>query len=298
MKDLEALAALTHIPYLGSVKIRSLIRRFGSASDALKAKTSEIGELYGFGTKSLAAWELGRENEAWKRDLELAEKEGIQIIPYSSPKYPRQLLQIPDFPLLLYVKGQLDVLNLAFSVAVIGTRQASSTGWEIAETLGTELAAAGCIVVSGLAKGIDTAAHWGALKAGRTLAVLGSGLLDVYPRENVALARKIAMGGAIVSEFPLKTPPEKQNFPMRNRIVSGLSKAVVLVEAPLESGAMHTIRKAGSHGKKIFAIPPFSKGENVEGNHLLLKEGHALPVKTAEDIMKHLRQTTEQLSFF
>lgn len=287
MNELEALVALTQIPYLGSVKIRLLINRFGSAANALCADATELATLRGFGPRLLSIWRTWKTHDQWKRNLELAAKEGVQLIPYTSALYPQKLLQVPDFPVLLYNKGLRDGL-LAIVVAIVGSRLASEQGRRIAEALASDLAAAGITVVSGLAKGIDTAAHKGALQKGKTIAVLGSGLLNIYPRENSSLAEQITHAGALLSEFPLLAPPERSNFLLRNRIVSGIAHAVVLVEAPEESGAMHTMRLARSQGKKLLVTPGRVGEERTQGNCLLLQERRADLIENAQDIIRHL----------
>jgi len=285
--ELEALVALTQIPYLGSVKIRLLINYFGSAVNALQAEVGEVAMLRGFGPQLLSAWGASKAHDQWQRNLELAAKEGVQLIPYTSDLYPKQLLKVPDFPVLLYNKGLRDNTLFSNVVAIVGTRLASEYGKELAETLACDLAAAGMTVISGLAKGIDSAAHRGALKTGKTIAVLGSGLMHIYPRENSCLAEQITQTGALLSEFSLMAPPERRNFLLRNRIVSGLAQAVVLIEAPEKSGAMHTMRIGWSQGKKLF-VTPGRDDEKSQGNRLLLQERRADLVENAQDIIRHL----------
>jgi len=172
-------------------------------------------------------------------------------------------------------------------IAVIGTRQATLYGLEMAKKIAEDLAAVGFTVISGLARGIDTAAHAGALHArkGRTIAVIGSGLTNVYPRENIELSEAVANQGALISEFPMETPPDRQNFPQRNRIVSGMTMATVLIEAPLQSGAMITVEKALMQKRQVFALPGRADHENFRGNHQLLKQGKAHLVENADDII-------------
>lgn len=283
MNDLEALSHLAATPLLGSVRVRQLINYFGSASNALEANSSDLAHLQGFGPKTLLCWDKWRVSDSWKSNLDLADQMGVDVIPYTSEKYPKALLEISDFPLLLYVKGEL-LPEDHQSVAVVGTRAATIYGLEMAESISYDLASMGFTVVSGLARGVDTQAHQGALKAGRTIAVIGSGLANIYPRENKKLADEISQSGAMVSEFPMNTPPDRQNFPQRNRIVSGMTKGTLLIEAPEKSGAMITMRKAQSQKKRLFAIPGRCDQENFKGNHLLIREGVAELVENGRQI--------------
>lgn len=284
MDDLNALVALSAIPYLGSIKIKLLLQRFGSAAKALEAEPYDIAELPGFGPKILTNWKEWRLNQAWQKDVELAHRLKVKIIPFTSSDYPKRLLEIPDHPVILYVLGEVQPCDLQ-GIAVIGTRQASLYGLEMAEKFGHELAAKGMTVVSGLARGIDTAAHRGALRRGRTIAVIGSGLADIYPAENASLAREIAAKGALISEFPMTTPPDRQNFPQRNRIVSGMTLGTLLIEAPIKSGAMITMEKGLSQGRKLFALPGRVDNENFQGNHRLIKLGQAQLVENVGDLL-------------
>ncbi len=286
LEELEALAALCAMPHLGPVKIRLLLKRFGSACQAIQAEPLEIAELPGFNPKIMSGWKTGLHQEAWQRDLELAHKLGVHLIPFNSPEYPKGLLELPDHPVLLYVMGSLTPQDRS-SIAIVGTRHPSIYGLEMAEKIGHDLAARQMTVVSGLARGIDTAAHKGALSAGRTLAVIGSGLANVYPQENWELAKAIAKNGALISEFPMATPPDRLNFPQRNRIVSGMTLGTLLIEAPLKSGAMITMDRGKTQGRPLFALPGRADGENFQGNHDLIKRGHAQLVENAQDILTH-----------
>lgn len=285
MKEEEALVRLASIPHLGSIKIRLLIQRFGTAAKALQADLAEIRELPGFGEKILENWQNENYEEECHANLKLVAKWGAKIIPYTSPEYPQRLLEIPDYPILLYVKGNPAILN-SRSIAIVGTRQSSIYGNEMAEKISQELASWGFVVVSGLARGIDTAAHRGALRGGKTIAVIGSGLADIYPQENKPLAQAIAENGALVSEFPMNTPPDRQNFPQRNRIVSGMTLGTVLVEAPKKSGAMITMERAATQKRRLFALPGRADQENFRGNHFLIKTGQAQLIESAEEIAK------------
>lgn len=284
LSEKDALVILTSIPHLGSIKIRVLIRYFGSALAALHADPAMISDLPDFGPKIMQGWNRWRNDRSWKQNLELAERYDAEIIPYTSPHYPKRLLEVPDHPVLLYVKGTMIPADQR-SIAVVGTRQASIYGREMAEKMSYDLAAAGFTVISGLARGIDTAAHQGALRSGRTLAVIGSGLADIYPRENVQLAEAIADKGALISEFPMATPPDRQNFPQRNRIVSGMTLGTLLIEAPQRSGAMITMDRAAQYKRKLFALPGRADIEDFRGNHHLIKDGQAQLVENAQDLI-------------
>lgn len=283
MNELESLATLCALPLLGSVRIQALIHAFGSTEEVLRLQPEEILSLTGFGEKIAESFKMLRQGKIF-HDLELAEKKGIKVIPYTSSLYPRLLLELPDKPLLLYVKGDLSCA--AQSLAVVGTRFCSIYGKEMSEKISKDLSRQGLTVVSGLAHGIDTAAHLGALNQGKTIAVIGSGLGRLYPRENSLLAEKIADQGALVSEYPINTPPDKGNFPQRNRIVSGISLGTLLIEAPIKSGAMITMEFAKRQRKKRFAIPGRIDIPSFSGNHDLIKKGEAQLIENASDILK------------
>ncbi len=286
MKEIEALVALAAIPYLGPVKIRLLIERYGSALQALQADAESLSELPGFGQKILTTWKKSLDGQ-WEENFRLAERLKVKIISYQDPHYPQRLLEIANFPLVLYVWGEL-LPEDRHSLAIVGSRQVSIYGKEMAEKLAEELAHKGITVVSGLARGADTAAHVGALRTGRTLAVIGSGLSQIYPQENFKLAQAISEKGAVISEFAMQTPPDRKNFPQRNRLLSGLTAGTLLIEAPLKSGAMITMTCGLTQGRPLFAIPGRIDHENFKGNHALIKKKEALLVETVEDILLHL----------
>ncbi len=293
MNELTALIILSSIPLLGSIKIRLLIHHFGSAVAALQASEQAVAELPGFGYKVVEGWRTRFDEKKWKKNVYLAETHQAQIIPYTSAVFPKRLLDLTDHPVILYVQGELRKEDQQ-CLAIVGTRQPSIYGIEMAEKIANDLASQGLTIVSGLARGVDTAAHRGALKRGRTLAVIGSGLADIYPKENSQLAREIANHGALISEFPMDTPPDRQNFPQRNRIVSGMTMGTLLIEAPLRSGAMITMERGLAQGRKLFALPGRADSEQFQGNHSLIKNGQAYLVENAKDIMGHF----EQLNIF
>jgi DNA processing protein len=236
LNELEALVILTSLPHLGSIKIRLLIHHFVSASNALKAGCSELEDLPGFGPKIMEGWASWKASHFWKENLDLIQKHNIQLISYTDYQYPKRLLDIADHPVLLYVKGDIHSSDQQ-SIGIVGTRNPTIYGLEMADKIANDLASMGFTIVSGLARGIDTAAHRGALKGGRTFAVIGSGLANIYPHENSTLAHSISQKGCLVSEFPMNTPPDRQNFPQRNRIVSAMTMGTLLIEAPEKSGA-------------------------------------------------------------
>lgn len=284
INELEALAILTSIPHLGAIRIRHLIHHYGSALAVLNGDPSAVETQFNFGKQAHEGLKNWRKDPSWKENLNLVEQQNIELVSYNCPKYPKRLLGIPDYPLLLYVKGEIQPKDHK-TIAVIGTRQASIYGREMAEKISSDLARAGFTVVSGLARGIDTHAHVGALEQGRTFAVIGSGLNDIYPQENIRLGNEIAAHGALISEFSMATPPGRQNFPQRNRIVSGMSIGTILIEAPLKSGAMQTMEKAREHKRKLFALPGRADSESFQGNHWLIKNGYAQLIENAQDVL-------------
>ena len=227
-----------------------------------------------------------RDSGSLEKELKLIEKEKINVIDIFDVDYPNILKEISRPPLVLYVKGNIAALN-KFLFAVVGTRLPTLYGISMAEEFSYKLASLGITVVSGLARGIDTAAHKAALRNGETVAVLGSGLLNIYPRENIRLAGQICSQGALISEFPLGTPPLKENFPRRNRIVSGLSHGVLVVEAAAKSGALITARLAMEQNREVFALPGNADSPLSKGGHSLIKDGAKL-VDSIEDIIEEL----------
>lgn len=229
-----------------------------------------------------------KKEQGLEGELKLIKKHDVEIITIYDNSYPRLLKEIHSPPLVLYVKGKM-LTDDEFAVAVVGSRFASVYGVSTAQRLGYELASSGVVVVSGLAKGIDSAAHKGALKAhGRTIAVLGNGLKNVYPPENKGLAEEIAEnGGAVISEFPMAAPPLSRNFPQRNRIISGLSLGVVVVEAAKNSGALITADFALEQDREVFAVPGKVDSATSFGANELIRQGAKL-IQTAEDVMDGL----------
>lgn len=287
MSERDGLAAwlrLTLIPGIGGETQRKLLAAFGSPAGVFAA-----GPL---ATRTVAASRADLlfdtdNREAIATALAWAEQPGNHILPLDHPDYPPGLLQIADPPNLIYVKGNPDLLRRR-SLAVVGSRNATPQGLQTAESFARALAAQGLCIVSGLALGIDAAAHHGALAAsGDTVAVIGTGADRIYPARNRELALAIAERGAIVSEFPLGTPVLAANFPRRNRIISGLAQGVLVVEAAPESGSLITARLAGEQGREVFAIPGSIHSPVARGCHQLIKQGAKL-VETASDILEEL----------
>lgn len=289
LDEADALMILSSFPNLGIAKLRILVHHFGSGLKALLAQPAEISSLANFGPRMSACWENWPDVSLWKQNMVEVSKHGTIVVPYNSPQYPKRLLEISDAPVILYIQGKMTAADHR-SIAIVGTRQASIYGQEMARKFAHELAALGFTIVSGLARGIDTAVHLGALERGRTIAVIGSGLSDIYPSENLVLAKRISTQGAVVSEFPMTTPPDRQNFPQRNRIVSGMTLGTLLIEAPVKSGAMITMEKAEFYERPLFAVPGRIDMDSFRGNHALIKQGRAFLVESAAEIAAHYDQ--------
>lgn len=285
----EALMVLNMIPGLGPVRIRSLLDHFGSPELVLHARSELLQRIPGIGGKVAGAVAMWRECTALEAELELAGRLGVHITTVLDEDYPAILRQMYDPPTVLYVRGSWRQEDSERSVALIGSRQTTPYGMTMGRHFGRELAGHGCTIVSGLARGIDTAGHWGALDAGgRTIAVLGSGLNRLFPEENRELAARIAGGaGAVVSEFPLNFRPSKTSFPRRNRIVAGWSQAAAVIEAPARSGALHTAHLALEMNKSVFAVPGRADSPHSRGCHDLIREG-AILAASPNDLLEDM----------
>lgn len=227
--------------------------------------------------------------EFLEKELDLIEKHNVKVVTYWDDEYPATLKQIPDAPILLYVTGDPAVLARR-GLAIVGCRKSSIYGMSTARQFGLQLAERGLAVFSGLARGIDTAAHQGALAGkGATVAVLGSGLANIYPRENDALAEKISEYGAVISEFPMQTPPFAYNFPRRNRIVSGLSQGVIVIEAAAKSGALITADCALEQGREVYALPGRITEAQAAGTNNLIRQGAKI-VTSLSDVLEDLNE--------
>ena len=277
MTHLEACVALNMIPQMGPVRLRRLLDAFGSAEKILLARTDQLAAIDGITrplSENIARWQDHADPSA---ELKKAADLGAHVITAQDDEYPSALREIHDPPIVLYVRGGITERD-RHAVAVVGSRKATHYATECAKKLSFQIAYAGLTIVSGLARGIDTAAHESALAAtGRTIAVVGSGLARLYPPENLALAEKIADGnGAVISEFPLHKAPDKQTFPMRNRIVAAWAQAVLVTECPAWSGSLITANLASEYGKPIFAVPgPIDKPSSA-GCHQLIRDGATL----------------------
>ncbi len=218
---------------------------------------------------------------------EYCSKKKIDIITYKDPYYPSLLKQIPDAPVLIYVKGNKEILKTSTAIAIVGTRQATQHGSNIAFELAKELATYGCVVVSGLADGIDASAHKGALEAGQTIAVIGSGMKFQFPATNIDLYEIIYEKGVVLTEFAPDVHPDKSTFPIRNRIIAGLSRGVVVVESKISGGSMITANLALEYDREVFAVPGRATDTNSQGTNKLIKQGAKL-VSSADDIVEEL----------
>lgn len=292
---LRDLVALNMTLRLGVAEYERLVGALGSHEAMCGASAADLQRIAGLGARLASEIVRLRRCEEPDEELRQAAERGIAVVPFIDPAYPALLRRIPDAPLVLYVEGQLEEAD-AVALAVVGSRRPTLYGTTQAARLTAELAARGLTIVSGLARGTDTAAHRAALDGGgRTLAVLGSGLAKLYPAENAPLADEIAAHGALVSEFPLHTPPWPANFPRRNRIVSGLALGVLVVEAGFRSGALVTADWALDQGREVFALPNRVDRSQSRGCHLLIKQGAKL-VEWAQDIVDGLGEVGEALA--
>jgi len=293
--SLEELLALQLTAGVGSVTYRRLLRTFGSVQGILAASASRIEEVEGVGPKRAESLASGRGLELAEAETARAAEMGVGLLAYTDDDYPAALKHIYDPPLVLYVKGELRPGD-ALAIAVVGARNCSYYGRSQAERFAGALAGMGFTVVSGLARGVDSAAHSGALDAGgRTLAVMGRGLAGVYPPENEELAARIAAAGAVLSELPLQTPPSRENFPRRNRLISGLSLGVLIVEGSRRSGALITARSALEQGREVFALPGKVDSSRSAGPNSLIKSAGAKLVEGPEDILDELGPVADEL---
>ncbi len=296
VREKRSWIALNLLPELGPKRVQALLRRFASPQEILEATPERIREIP----------ELARFADPWPRLCEKAlaeagaelarlDRYGLEAVTLADPGYPRPLRTLEDPPPVLYVRGGYEPRD-ELAIAIVGTRRPSSYGRRVAERLARELGAMGFTIVSGLARGIDTAAHRGALKAGaRTLAVLGGGFAHFYPQENRRLGDEIAESGAVLTEFPIGQPPERWTFPRRNRIISGLSRGTIIVEAPERSGALITARLALEQGREVFAVPGPITHETSAGVHRLIQQGAKL-ITNVDDVLEEFADLKRTLS--
>ena len=261
---------------IGPVTFYKLLRQYGSAEAALAA---------------LPAGRRTFSRSAAQKEFELARRQNTRLLAFDDPEYPENLRAAEDAPPVIYVRGQINCLRQPLSLSIVGARNASLNGRKLASQISCELTSQGIMIVSGMARGIDTAAHKGAMfalnRSGSTVAVLGTGIDIAYPAENQKLCEQIAGQGAVISEFPLGTEPSAGNFPRRNRIVSALTDGTLVVEASLHSGSLITARLALEQGRDVFAVPGFPTDERSAGPIKLIKDG-AFLVENAEDILNVL----------
>jgi DNA processing protein len=288
MSPLEALVALNLLPKIGPIRVRRLLEAFGDPASILAAPKDRLMRVDGIGEETAGILRNWRDHADPTAEIKDAADRGIAIVTQDDSDYPQSLRNAYDPPLLLYVWGKIEPRD-RHAIGVVGSRRATHYGNQATKKLSYQLAHSGFTIISGLARGIDTSAHEAALAAGgRTIAVIGSGLGRLYPPENLQLAEKIAAGnGAVVSEFPLNTAPDKQTFPMRNRIVAAWSQAVLVVECPAWSGSLITANLASEYGKPVFAVPgPIDKPTSA-GCNQLIREGATL-VMDASQILDEL----------
>jgi DNA processing protein len=287
MADIRHWIGLSMVQEIGPVSGRKLLASFGSPENIFKADTAALLSVKGT-TRERA--ENIRNFSQWdevEKYVGVIERKGISVVAYQDDRYPEVLKNIEDAPLVLYMKGEYDPDD-RFAIGVVGSRNHTPYGEAVTQRIAGELSAAGFTVISGLARGIDTLSHKSALAAGgRTIAVLGSGLDVYYPAENRGLSERIASSGCVISEFLPGTMPNKENFPRRNRLISGLSLGILVVEATVNSGSLITAGCALEQNKEVFAVPGNITSRNSEGTNKLIKQGAKIVLKT-EDIIEEL----------
>ncbi|MFM9957122.1 MAG: DNA-processing protein DprA [Phycisphaerales bacterium] len=291
---------LTLVPGVGPILARRLIAHFGAVDRMLRASPADMQRVDGIGDKLAPRIVAGlRDSERLAdRECELCERAGVRLIAVADPAYPPLLAETRDAPCVLYIRGDPAALSRAYTVAIVGSRHCTPYGIEQAERFASFLASSGLIVVSGGARGIDSAAHRAAIRAqsvgagGGTVAVLGCGLANCYPPENAQLFQDIAgSGGAVVSELPMETGPNADNFPARNRVISALSLGVIVIEAPRGSGALITARCAiDEHGREVMAVPGRVDSPASEGSNQLIRKGEAALVTAPGDVLEQLEE--------
>jgi DNA processing protein len=279
--------ALGLVPGVGSILIKRLLDRFKTPEAVFRAPIKELLKIEGLGAKVAGEIQRGPLEEGVRREFSLLEEVGGKVITLKDDDYPKRLKDIYDPPALLYMRGELRSED-ELAIAIVGSRKTSPYGRWFTEKIGQELALHGITVVSGMARGIDSVAHKGALQGGgRTIAVLGCGVDVIYPSENRNLFYQIIERGAVLSEFPMGSPPEGGHFPRRNRIISGLSLGAVIVQASAKSGSLITAGYALEQGREVFAVPGNVGAEGSRGTNRLIKEGAKL-VDSTEDILEEI----------
>ena len=277
---------LKSVPGVGNLLCKRLLDRFKSPENVIQASDQALRQVNGLTDRHVVAIKNHKMPDSVEAELTLVANKGYRIVTLTDSNYPRLLREIPDPPPFLYVYGQLD--GDSGKLAVVGSRNATGYGLTTTRSLCASLTAYNLTIVSGMARGIDTAAHEGALASkGKTIAVLGSGLERIYPTENRKLCHRIAENGAVVSEFPLMAEPEAHHFPIRNRVISGMSLGTVVVEATKKSGSLITARLAAEQNREVFAVPGSIQSFKSTGTHTLIKQGAKL-VEHAQDIIEEL----------
>lgn len=280
--------ALNSIDGIGCHTFKLLIDHFGSPENVFKASIKELLNVEGVGKETAKRIKEFRSSPLIHKELSLLQQHRVRLITLKDDDYPVNLREIYDPPPYLYIRGGLSRERDRLAIAIVGSRASTPYGLGVARRMAMELAYHGITIVSGLARGIDSEAHRGTLKAGgRTIAVLGSGIDIIYPGENKKLYEEISRKGAVISEFPISTPPLSNNFPRRNRIISGLSTGVLVIEASLRSGSLITARLALEQGREVFAVPGSITSSRSQGTNMLIKEGAKL-VERPEDILEEI----------
>ena len=288
MSDLRYWLALNFVNDIGPVLTRRLLSAFGNPENIFGMTANELMKVEGIGENKVKGIIGFREWDRVDREIDRAVKNKANLITMADKSYPQMLRHLPDAPIVLYVKGEIKDDD-KYAIAMVGSRLPTDYGLSVAEKMSSAIASYGLTVVSGMARGIDAASHLGALKAGgRTIAVLGSGIDIPYPSENRGLMNAIASSGAVVTEFPLGTPPDRENFPRRNRIISALSLGVVVTEATVDSGSLITANYALEQGKTVFAVPGNITSATSRGTNDLIKKGARL-IEEPEEIIDDLR---------
>jgi len=282
------LVLLNMVQDIGYIRLKALLDEFKEPGGILRASLDKLLSVKGIGPAIAQAVKNAGSDHDIDKEIILINKAGAEVLTVFDEGYPENLKNIYDPPVVLYIKGSFKKED-ELSVSIVGSRKCTYYGMNMADKIAEQLASAGVTVVSGFARGIDTSAHKGALKAkGRTIAVLGSGLDNIYPVENKPLVEKIIKNGALISEFPMSMPPNKNNFPRRNRLISGLSRAVLVVEAANRSGALITADFALEQGRDVFAVPGTADRLLSMGTNSLIKQGAKL-VDSAEDILEEFK---------
>lgn len=290
MIDVRSLLKLSMVPGIGAARLRSLVNHFGDPQSVFGASERELAEAEGI-DRSLARRITSERNVEEEIQLQLSRlnKAEARIVTLWDKEFPENLKKIYDPPVMLFVRGQLTVSD-KFSISVVGTRNPTTYGKHVAEKFAAEIAEYGVVVVSGLARGVDTIAHATTVRSGgRTIAILGSGVDVIYPGENKRLAEQILVGGAIMSEYYMGTKPDAVNFPRRNRIISGITLGTILIETDVNGGAMITASFALDQNREVFAVPGQVFERKGRGTNRLIKEGRAKLVEDISDVVEELR---------